>query len=540
MRLSEQIYRTISSVRGPLLFVERVLNARAGEIVRIIHPDGAALDGEVLKIEGETVLIQVFGETRGLDMDAPVVFTDGIKQAPLSPRMVGRVFDGSFLPIDDSPPFIPERWMPVTGQPLNPTARARPEEFSPYERRVLYSVSEKARSANSLADLMNFVFTATKEICPTDRMSFLMLEEAGMRVVSHWVRAEYEPLLLTGGYQEDLKGSSLEAVLEGDDPRVINDLENYLKEHPESQSTRLLVEEGMRSSVACPLRVDGHPVGIMIRNSRSHYVYGYHQIRLHQVLVRILSQAARRAYQFEQLTAANHAYLEVLGFVSHELKSPLASMVMDARLLTEGYIGEMTARQVERVQKIITKADYLLSLIREYLDLARIEGGELAVTPRTAIDIVSEVIDPAIELALGQIEQQEMRIVKMLPSPAPKLDCDPDLLRIALFNLVGNAAKYGRQGGNIRVGLVVKPESFEVSVFNDGPGFPPDEKPRLFRKFSRLQTPELRKQKGTGVGLYTVWRIVQQHGGRTWAESQQGQWAEFGFEIPQPLSCQID
>ena len=72
--------------------------------------------------------------------------------------------------------------------------RARPEEFSPYERRVLYSVSEKARSANSLADLMNFVFTATKEICPTDRMSFLMLEEAGMRVVSHWVRAEYEPL----------------------------------------------------------------------------------------------------------------------------------------------------------------------------------------------------------------------------------------------------------------------------------------------------------------------------------------------------------
>ena len=129
MRLSEQIYRTISSVRGPLLFVERVLNARAGEIVRIIHPDGAALDGEVLKIEGETVLIQVFGETRGLDMDVPVVFTDGIKQAPLSPRMVGRVFDGSFLPIDDSPPFIPERWMPVTGQPLNPTARARPEEF---------------------------------------------------------------------------------------------------------------------------------------------------------------------------------------------------------------------------------------------------------------------------------------------------------------------------------------------------------------------------------------------------------------------------
>ena len=129
MRLSEHIYRTISSIRGPLLFVERVFNARAGEIVRIVHPDGETVDGEVLKIEGETVLIQVFGETRGLGMDAPVAFTDGVKMAPLSPDMIGRVFDGSFHPIDGSPPFVPERWTPATGQPINPTARARPEEF---------------------------------------------------------------------------------------------------------------------------------------------------------------------------------------------------------------------------------------------------------------------------------------------------------------------------------------------------------------------------------------------------------------------------
>jgi V/A-type H+-transporting ATPase subunit B len=129
MRLAEHIYRTISSIRGPLLFVERVFNARIGEVVRIVYPDGHAMAGEVLKIAGRTVLIQVFGETAGLDIGSTVVFTDAVRQAPLAREMVGRAFNGSFLPIDGAPMFIPQQWGAVTGFPLNPTARARPEEF---------------------------------------------------------------------------------------------------------------------------------------------------------------------------------------------------------------------------------------------------------------------------------------------------------------------------------------------------------------------------------------------------------------------------
>jgi V/A-type H+-transporting ATPase subunit B len=129
MRLSEHIYRTISSIRGPLLFVERVFNARIGEVVRVIYADGTTMAGEVLKIAGHTVLIQVFGETAGLDIGAEVVFTDAVRQSPLSREMIGRSYNGSFLPIDGAPMFSPEQWGAVTGFPLNPTARARPEEF---------------------------------------------------------------------------------------------------------------------------------------------------------------------------------------------------------------------------------------------------------------------------------------------------------------------------------------------------------------------------------------------------------------------------
>ena len=130
MRLSEHSLSTLVSVQGPLIFVERVIEARMGEAVAIEFPDGHEVEGEVLRIEGDTALIQIFGDSRGLDMDhSRIVFTDTVKLAPLSPDILDRTFDGSFRPLDERPMFVPERWVPVAGFPLNPVARARPQEL---------------------------------------------------------------------------------------------------------------------------------------------------------------------------------------------------------------------------------------------------------------------------------------------------------------------------------------------------------------------------------------------------------------------------
>jgi V/A-type H+-transporting ATPase subunit B len=130
MRLAEHQYKTISSIRSQLLMVEQVAAVRLGEVVRVVGPDGRSQEGEVLLIDGHTVMIQIFGECRGLDLkESTVIFTDAIKQAPLSLTMLNRVFNGSFLPIDGLPTPLPEKWVPVAGVPINPTSRARPEEF---------------------------------------------------------------------------------------------------------------------------------------------------------------------------------------------------------------------------------------------------------------------------------------------------------------------------------------------------------------------------------------------------------------------------
>ncbi len=130
MRLAEHCYRSLNAIRGPLVFVEHVFAARIGETVTLVAPDGQRLEGEVLKIDTEQVLIQVFGETSGLDLErTSVTFHDAVKRAPLSRHCLGRVFNGSFLPIDGAPMYIPERWEAVSGAPINPVAREFPREI---------------------------------------------------------------------------------------------------------------------------------------------------------------------------------------------------------------------------------------------------------------------------------------------------------------------------------------------------------------------------------------------------------------------------
>ena len=408
-------------------------------------------------------------------------------------------------------------------------------EFTAAENRALAAVNQKVAAGSTLAEVMNLVFDATREICPCDRIGVALLEDEG-RIVSHWVRASYEPVLLGGGYSEGLAGSSLAEVIASGRPRVIADLEAYLAEHPASASSALLVREGVRSSMTCPLSVEGRAVGVMFRSSRLRGAYDDRQVRLHLAIAERVAQAVEKAWRIERLTAATRAYAEMLGFVSHELKNPLASIVMDARILTGGYLGEISKKQAEVVERMARKSRHLLALLRDYLDLAQIDGPEFSLSIAPGADLVADVIEPAVELVASELEDRGSRLVRDLPTGPIPVSCDPVLLRIVVANLVGNAAKYGNPGGEVRVEARREEGAFSVSVWNEGPGFPESERPRLFRRFYRLDTAATRDRRGSGLGLYTCRRIVELHGGRIRAASEPGRWAEFTFTIPDPPS----
>ena len=420
---------------------------------------------------------------------------------------------------------------------LDPLREHGTHKISSDARAVLLTVNQKVAAKPSLNDVVDFLFEGTRSIIPFDRIGLAFVEDDGHRIVSHYARADYQPLLLTRGYAGDLRGSSLEPMIKTGKSRIIDDLVAYLEAHPGSHSTRLLVGEGARSSMTCPLIVEGRILGFLFRSSRRPNTYTSRHVELEMAISERLSQAAEKAWRIEQLTAANHAYLEMLAFVSHEIKNPVASIVTDARLLADGYLGALTQPQKDKLERLIGKGQYLLELAQDYLDLARVDGGQLALEADPEVDIVGEVILPAIEIVRSQIDRRSMHVELDLPGDTTPVECDPGLLRIVVVNLLGNAVKYGNECGEIRVGVVREPSRLAVSVWNEGQGFPPEDRARLFRRFSRLRSTAA-QNKGTGVGLYSAWRIIQLHHGRIRARSEQGAWAEFSFELSQPLGIE--
>lgn len=406
-------------------------------------------------------------------------------------------------------------------------------ELSPQEQEVLKLLNDKAAAAVSLDSLMRFVFDAAESIFPCDRLGLAFLDNDRQRIVSRLVLARYSPTLLRTEYSEGKAGSSLEDVLESGAIRIIYDLEKYLEVNPSSRSTRLLVKEGVRSSMTCPLYVDGRVVGLLFRSSRSPNSYSAHQAVLHYLSSERLSQAVEKTYRIDRLESANNAYLELLSFASHELRSPLASLIMDCDLLTDELLGPLTDKQKEKIGRIKTKGEDLLSLTKDYLDLSSFESGGIRLRIKDGVRFFDDVVRPVLHGLKPQIEEQGIGVELQPDSGEVLLDADEEQLKVVLTNLLSNAVKYGSINGRIKITAGVKNQKVLVSVWNTGTGFPVEMRDRLFRRFSRLSIPEFSGIRGSGVGLYNAWRIVQLHGGRMDARSEYGSWAEFSFEIPQ-------
>ena len=230
------------------------------------------------------------------------------------------------------------------------------------------------------------------------------------------------------------------------------------------------------------------------------------------------------------LETLNRNYMEMLGFVSHELKSPLSSAVLSAQALAGGIGGEMSESQKKMAGILTRNLDYAVGMIRNYLDLSRIEKGEFATSFR-AIGLRHDVIDPTIEDLKVAVEAKQMRIDVEMP-PSVQMTADPQLLRVVFQNLVNNAVKYGREGGHIRIGCRVHDGRAIVNVWNEGVGVPADRVGSLFKKFFRVRDPRLKKEKGTGLGLFITRDIIRRHGGDIRVESEEGQWINFVFELP--------
>jgi two-component system phosphate regulon sensor histidine kinase PhoR len=244
-------------------------------------------------------------------------------------------------------------------------------------------------------------------------------------------------------------------------------------------------------------------------------------------LQRAVEQLEREHTELEKLERVRKDF--VIN-VSHELRTPLASIQGYTETLMDGALEDQ-ANNMRFLGIIRQNAERLASLTADLLTLSRIEmrRQELSLAPYHASDLLTEVVDTVYPIA----RKKQIRLEQQLSPEIDLVHCDAEAVHQILINLLDNAMKYTPDGGVITVGARPFDASrVEIFVKDTGVGIPPEDVPRLFERFYRVDKARSRELGGTGLGLAIVKHLVLAQGGEVRVESAQNQGSTFSFTLP--------
>lgn len=213
--------------------------------------------------------------------------------------------------------------------------------------------------------------------------------------------------------------------------------------------------------------------------------------------------------------------------VSHELRTPLASLKALTETLQEGALEDPPAAR-RFLQRMETEIDNLTQMVRELLELSRIESGRVPFRMLTVAPCV--LVAHAVERMQIQAERAGLEMTMDCPDTLPPVRADAERIDQVLVNLIHNAVKFTPPGGSIHIAAEQRAERVVITVRDTGTGIAAELLPRIFERFYKAD--RSRSGSGTGLGLSIARHIVEAHGGQIWAESQQGKGSTFFVSLP--------
>jgi two-component system phosphate regulon sensor histidine kinase PhoR len=219
---------------------------------------------------------------------------------------------------------------------------------------------------------------------------------------------------------------------------------------------------------------------------------------------------------------------EFVANVSHELRTPLSLIKGYVETLLDGAKDnpEVATKFLQTIQR---NSERLQFLIEDLLTISELESGRLKMNLQPVR--LRSLVERVLEDFKTQAESRRVELTNDVPELTAR--GDSDRLQQVLGNLIGNAIKYGRDGGHVNVtGRLLNGNAIELRVQDDGPGIPAESLERVFERFYRVDKARAREQGGTGLGLSIVKHIVASHGGKVWAKSDLGKGTAFYFTLP--------
>lgn len=268
---------------------------------------------------------------------------------------------------------------------------------------------------------------------------------------------------------------------------------------------------------------------ILARTTKDSYVILF--ILLAAVLVLLTNhflfyQKAQRARQLEEIDKLKD---EFLSMAAHELRTPITAVIGYLELLQD----KISPTEVQKISSDLallrSLTTDLRNLIEELLDVSRIEQGRIK-CEITSVDL-NKLIGEVVATITPQATGKHLTINYQKPVENTFVNADRNRLRQVLTNLIGNSVKYSLQG-TVEVLVEIKDKFVQISVKDNGIGIPPEELPKLFSKFHRVQDKKTAEVRGTGLGLWITKQIVEIMGGKISVESIYGTGSRFTFTVP--------
>ena len=243
-----------------------------------------------------------------------------------------------------------------------------------------------------------------------------------------------------------------------------------------------------------------------------------------------------------------------LATVSHELRTPLTSVIGFSEMLLQGIAGELNEEQHEYVTTIFDRGEELLRLITQILEMSRMEMGMLHLAAAAAG--VQEMADRAMDAVKLNAERASVKVRASLEGDLAQVTVDRDKLNQVLVNLLNNAIKFTREGGEVVITAALAPikrpfeeenffgdeehDAVAISVTDTGIGIPQEQLTRIFEAFYQVDASSTREHGGAGLGLSIVRKLVEAHGGEVWADSEVGAGTTFTFTVPVVRAAELD
>jgi signal transduction histidine kinase len=309
---------------------------------------------------------------------------------------------------------------------------------------------------------------------------------------------------------------------------------------------RMALEAGYCSVIAVPLLLQDRVIGAVVLYGDRPYQVSRRDTYLLSTAAIQAAMAIQNALLFAEvkdknaaLERVNHLKSQFLATVTHELRTPLHSIISYGALILEGFVeGELTAEQEEHIQFIVRRAEDLSHLVDDMLDLSKIEADrlEVKVEPLALEQSLTEVMNQLKPMA----SNKGLQLTIEMEDSLPMVLADSHRIRQVVINMASNALKFTEKGGvTIRCALLDRYDMLRISVCDTGIGISPAALDYIFEAFRQADGSTTRRFGGTGLGLTIARKLIELQGGEVSVESVVGQGSTFSFTLPVAATVRV-